>query len=81
MRVQGKIVTDLTPEDVANLVSNKVPESRRLDYKRALPGATSADKKEFLADASSFLNTDGGVLLFGISTLKDPTGRDTGLPD
>ena len=52
--------------DVQALIDGQVPEGRTLDYKRELPGTSNDDKKEFLADVSSFANTAGGELIFGI---------------
>ena len=43
-----------------SLVRDGVEERRRLEYKRALPGGTDDEKKEFLADTSSFANAAGG---------------------
>jgi hypothetical protein len=48
------------------LIANAVAEGRTIEYKRDLPGNSDADKKEFLADASSFANTAGGDLIFGL---------------
>jgi hypothetical protein len=48
------------------LVSNAVAEGKTIEYKRLLPGNTDGDKKEFLADVSSFANTVGGHILYGI---------------
>ena len=70
-----KDVTSVADGDIQSLVTNSVPEGRTIDYKQALPGTTDADKKEFLADVSSFANTSGGDLLFGISESQGvPTG-------
>lgn len=52
--------------DVDALVIDEVPEGKSLDYKRDLPGNADGDKKEFLADISSFANTVGGDLIFGV---------------
>jgi hypothetical protein len=46
-----------------SLVRDGVEERRRLEYKRALPGGTDDEKKEFLADTSSFANAAGGDLI------------------
>lgn len=54
------------PSDIDALLANQVPEGRSVEYKRDLPGGGDAEKKEFLADVSSFANTAGGDLIFGI---------------
>lgn len=61
-----KPIERITAADIDALVTNHVAEGRSIDYKRELPGSTDADKKEFLADVSSFANTVGGDLIFGI---------------
>jgi len=48
------------------LVSDKVAEGKTIEYKQALPGNSDSEKKEFLADVSSFANAIGGDLMFGI---------------
>jgi hypothetical protein len=61
-----KRLEDVSEQDVATLISNGVAEGRTIDYKRELPGNADAAEKEFLADASSFANTAGGDLVFGM---------------
>lgn len=56
----------MTPEVIASLLRNRVPEGRLYEYKQALPSSSDRDVKEFLADVSSFANSSGGTLLFGI---------------
>ena len=53
----SKTISEITKDDLAALVSGRVAEGRTIDYKRELPGNSDGDKKEFLADASSFANT------------------------
>lgn len=57
----------ITTGDLNDLIENAVPEGKTIDYKQDLPGATDADKKEFLADVSSFANTSGGDIIFGMT--------------
>jgi len=57
---------DITAADISALVENKVREARSIEYKLTLPGASDDDKREFLADVSSFANTAGGDLVFGV---------------
>lgn len=57
---------DLTEADLKGLIESKVIESKFIEYKRDLPGNQDRDKKEFLRDMSSFANTAGGYLIFGI---------------
>lgn len=80
MRIRGKLVLDLTADDLTALVDAKVPESRVLEYKAQLPGAKDEDKREFLADVSAMANTAGGVILYGVETERAVDGKDTGIP-
>jgi hypothetical protein len=59
------------------LVTNAVREGRTIEYKAELPGTSDQSKKEFLADASSFANTSGGDLIYGVS---EADGLPTGVP-
>jgi hypothetical protein len=59
---------EIEERDLQVLIDNRVAERKRIEYKQILPGGTDDDKKEFLADVSSFANTIGGDLLFGIET-------------
>lgn len=66
--------------DIESLVTNSVEEGRAIEYKQALPGNADRDKKEFLADVSSFANAGGGDLLFGVEEVRDSDGKPTGIP-
>lgn len=76
MSLTDKPFDKLSEADFQELIDNKVPESKTLDYKVELK-FTDRDKREFLADVSSFANTAGGYLLIGI---KEEGGVPTGLP-
>lgn len=62
-----KSIEMISEADLQALIANAVPEGKTIEYKQALPGNTDAEKKEFLADISSFANTVGGDLIFGIT--------------
>jgi hypothetical protein len=61
-----KPLEEITEEVLLALISDGAAEGRTIDYKKELPGGSDGDKKEFLADASSFSNTSGGDLVFGM---------------
>lgn len=63
-----------------SLRANAVAESRHLDYKERLPGDSDEDKREFLADVTSFANTAGGDLVFGVRERRDADKKATGEP-
>jgi len=69
----------ITANHIRALITNGVREGRTIEYKQALPGNSDNDKKEFLADVSSFANASGGDLIFGVTATNGvPTGA-TGL--
>jgi hypothetical protein len=49
-------IEKIAEQDLLDLIEAKRAEGAQLDYKRELPGASDADKKEFLSDVSSFAN-------------------------
>ncbi len=71
----AKNVNEITKDDLQALIDNSVTEKKTLEFKQSLPGNSDADRKEFLADVSSFSNTSGGDLIYGISE-----DRDKGIP-
>src|SRR2546421_6869894 len=72
----NKPLAEIKESDLQTLIDNQVPEGKTIEYKSILPGNADGDKKEFLADVSSFANAAGGDLLFGI---KEQAGIPTTL--
>jgi hypothetical protein len=66
MLINGKKITSLNEDDLKTLINDKVPEGKNFEYKINIPSNSDRDKKEFLADVSSFSNSAGGYLFFGI---------------
>jgi Putative DNA-binding domain len=62
----NKNINRISLSDYQELVTNRVPESKTMEYKQVLLLNTDKDKKEFLADASAFANSEGGDLIYGI---------------
>lgn len=62
----GKNIDQITEEDLQALIDNAVLEGKTIEYKQSLPGNSDSDKKEFLADISSFANASGGDLIYGM---------------
>ncbi len=62
-----KNLIDITINDIFDLVKNEVYESNSLDYKRELHIDTPAEKRELLSDISSFANTIGWDIIYGIT--------------
>jgi predicted HTH transcriptional regulator len=59
-------IDKIQAEHIQNLITNSVPESKIIDFKRDYHLETDKEKGEFLADVSAFANTSGGYLFFGI---------------
>lgn len=67
MALADKPLNEITEADLQELIDNQVAEGKEIDYKLQLWGNSNGDKKEFLADVSSFANTVGGHLIIGMS--------------
>ena len=65
MFFDNKSISEINEADIQLLIGNEVQESKNLDYKEKLPENSDKAKKEFLADVSSFANSNGGYLIFG----------------
>ena len=70
-----KNIDEITENDLLSLIHNEVSEKKYLDYKAELSLGTDKERKEFLADVSSFANAIGGDLYIGIKE-----DRERGLP-
>lgn len=63
----NKQFDQISIDDLKQLQSSAVAEGKTIEYKQKLPTNSDADRKEFLADISSFANASGGDLIFGIT--------------
>jgi predicted HTH transcriptional regulator len=75
--VISKPLDQINEADFDDLLRAGVSERKTLDYKQQLPEMNDAGKRELLADVSSFANTAGGDLIFGIT---ENAGVPTGVP-
>ncbi len=71
----AKNIDQIIQEDLQALINNSVLESKTIEYKQSLPGNSDSEKKEFLANISSFANASGGDLIYGITE-----DRTAGIP-
>ena len=62
----NKSFPEIDLADILQLIENGIAESKTIEYKRELPKNSDEGKKEFLADVSSFANSEGGDILFGV---------------
>ncbi len=69
----------ISEKDIQDLIKFRVAERKTLDYKRDLPGDRTGDRDKFLAEVSSFANTSGGDLIFGIDA-PSGTGEPRSIP-
>lgn len=76
-----KAIGDITKTDIDFLIENKIGESKTLEYKETLPGSKDSERKEFLADISSFANASGGDVIYGIKAAVNDIGKKTGEPE
>ena len=60
-------INEINQTNIETLITDKIEESRTLEYKEELPIGTDNEKKEFLADVSSFANALGGDIIYGIN--------------
>jgi hypothetical protein len=73
----SKDLNSVAINDLMELKENKVNESKILEYKKDLKLVRDQDKKEFLSDISSFANTSGGDIIYGITESEGiPTDLD-----
>ena len=71
---------DIGKEDIELLLAEERTEDRKLDYKADLPDFNDKKKKrKFLALVSSFANTVGGDIIYGISEKRE-NSNNTGVP-
>jgi hypothetical protein len=73
LTLAGQALVNITADDLQNLVDMEVGESRVIEYKLQLPEASPDGAIKFLAQVSSFANTGGGDIVFGIEA-------DDGIP-
>ena len=74
MPLSGISLNDINIEQLLQLIDDEIPEGKTIEYKRDLPRSTDGDKKEFLADVSSFSNTSGGDLILGMDEKDGKAG-------
>jgi len=79
MPLSNKQLESIEESDLQSLVDNKVLEGKMIEYKESLLGNTDSEKKEFLADVSSFANAAGGHLIFGIKQTSGVPSEVCGL--
>ncbi|MGH8147919.1 MAG: AlbA family DNA-binding domain-containing protein [Gammaproteobacteria bacterium] len=62
-----KPIDAITEADLQALIDSGAPESKQLEFKRALPDASDSGKVKFLRAVTAFANTQGGDLIYGMA--------------
>ncbi len=78
--MDNKPLAEITESDLQELIANEVAEGRAIDYKRETNCTQDAEKKEFLADISSFANTLGGHVIIGMEEQNALPTNLVGIP-
>jgi len=73
-----KDLEEISESDINDLIRDGVPESLALEYKERLNFQTDEERKELLADISSFANVSGGDIIFGLSAERNNHNKTTG---
>jgi Schlafen, AlbA_2 len=80
-----KPASQIKEADLLALIETKTNEGKEIEYKRELPGNADRERREYLYDVSSFANTLGGYLIFGMEESGgipiEPTGMQGINPD
>jgi hypothetical protein len=78
---EDKRLRDVTEADIQQLVNSGLEEHLQLEYKSALYDGNDQGSRESLQDICMFANAGGGILLIGVSELRDGNNQPTGTPD
>ncbi len=71
-----KNIENISLEDIKTLYNSLDRELKTVEFKRHLQLLTKENKKEFLADVSSFANSSGGDIIYGIDEQNGVVGFD-----
>jgi Schlafen, AlbA_2 len=71
----------ISADDLKALVEARIPEGRRLEFKRDHYGRTDEAKREFAADVSAMANALGGYLLVGVAEENGMASKIVGVEE
>lgn len=61
-----KFFDEINETDLQQIIGNKAPGCKAIEYRESLPDDSFEHQKDFLAEVSSFANTVGGHLIYGV---------------
>jgi len=70
--IQGKLISEITPADILDLVNQRVAEDARLEFKKAIfdprkpKKILDQDREDWVADLVAFANSQGGHIIIGL---------------
>lgn len=65
-----KLIHSIVESDLDQLIASQIAEGKSVEYKASLSLSSDEAKKELLADVSSFANTAGGHIIYGMREEK-----------
>ena len=74
-----KRLQDIREDDIQLVVRKAAPAGETIEYKHELPATSDLDEQQFLANVSSFANTMGGDLVFGVDHVQGIPSTVVGL--
>lgn len=66
MIFDGKILSEISDEEIVSLVKEHVKERQHIEYKLTIDHKDENKKLETLCDLASFANSGGGYIVVGI---------------
>lgn len=67
---------------ILNAVKTRIRESRNLDFKSEFAANSSRDLIEVVKDIVAIANSGGGIVVFGLTSKGEPSGKDvSGISD
>lgn len=82
MPIRGKLISEISPADIHDLILQQTPEDQFLEFKAELldprkPRALDANRADWVSDLVAFANAQGGHIIVGVAA--DKQERASGL--
>jgi len=81
MWFDGKRVSEITPDEIEDLVKTGAHEDATLEFKRELNWGKDQQGEELLHDLASFANADGGYIIAGVAEKNHRAAHLHHVPD